>query len=233
MDEEIKINTGKSIGYTTFLTNKRSLFAYISCSLICVYTSFNSSFLSIVLEDYGLDGTNIGYIFAVPCLMYALSSALVTYIIRRFPRRLFVFFSFLLASLSLLFMGPSSLLNLPNYLWVIVIGLVMNGIAQGFIFIPVLPEIIESVYVKENVVPGENYHIDMLINDKAAGLYGTFYATGQIIAPILGGVLYDTTNNRITCDILAVTCLCYSFIYFFGNVGFKVFKEEKIFRAHL
>jgi hypothetical protein len=41
-----------------------------------------------------------------------------------------------------------------------------------------LPEIIESIYVHENIVEGEDEYIDAVINDKAAGLYGTFYALG-------------------------------------------------------
>ena len=130
-------------------------------------------------------------------------------------------------------MGPSEYLGFPNELWLILLGYCINGVAQGFIYIPLIPEIIESVYHKERIVEGENEWVDMQINDNASGLYGTFYSIGQIVAPILGGALYDALGFRLTCDILALTCLGYAIIFFFLNVGFTVFKQEREFREQM
>lgn len=49
-DEEVS-----NVTYSMFLFNRRSLYAYICCSLIGIYTSFNYSFLSLVLtQDFGV-----------------------------------------------------------------------------------------------------------------------------------------------------------------------------------
>ncbi len=67
----------------------------------------------------------------------------------------------------------------------------MQGGALGFVFIPILPEMIDSIYVKQKLVEGEDERIDGIISDKAAGLYGSFYSIGMIISPLLGSVIYE------------------------------------------
>ncbi len=56
-----------------------------------------------------------------------------------------MFVSFLLTSLSLFLLGPSQLFGMSTSLWIVLLGYGVNGMAQGFIYIPLLPEIIESV----------------------------------------------------------------------------------------
>lgn len=74
--------------------------------------------------------------------------------------------------------GPSELLHFPDNNGLVLSGLALSGIAQGFIFIPLLPDAIEAVYLKENMVEGHNEYYDQLLNDMASGLYGTFYSMG-------------------------------------------------------
>ncbi len=38
---------------------------------------------------------------------------------------------------------------------------------------------------------GEDDHIDSVISDKAAGLYGSFYSIGMIVSPIFGSLVYE------------------------------------------
>jgi DHA1 family solute carrier family 18 vesicular amine transporter 1/2 len=137
----------KKITYAMFLKNRRSLFAYLSCAMIGIFTSYNSSFLSIILEDFGFSSSTTGYVMAIPMLTYTLSSIAVTYLVKYIPRRLFIFISFVITSISLILVGPSPLLGLPYTLWILIIGYALGGVGQGFTFIPLLPEIIDSVYL--------------------------------------------------------------------------------------
>ena len=36
------------------------------------------------------------------------------------------------------------------------LGYALLGVAQGFIFIPILPEVLDSVYLKQGLIEGEN-----------------------------------------------------------------------------
>ncbi len=47
----------------------------------------------------------------------------------------------------------------------------MNGIAQAFIYIPVLPELVDSVFIKEGIIEGEDEFVDSVVNDKGSALY--------------------------------------------------------------
>lgn len=118
----------RKITYLMFFFNKRAFFALLSAALIGIWTSFYQSFLSIVVVDFGIKASSAGYIFAVPCFCFAVSAFLVTYFIQKFPRRLFIFASFLATTVSLFLMGPSELLHLPDKFWLLMIGLSLNGI---------------------------------------------------------------------------------------------------------
>jgi sugar phosphate permease len=85
----------------------------ITIVLVCIYQSFNSAIISLVIEGYGIPNYAVGYIFALPCLTYTFSTAIVSLFIRKVPRKLFFLCSFILATISLLIMGPSKLLGLP------------------------------------------------------------------------------------------------------------------------
>lgn len=62
-------------------------------------------------------------------------------------------------------------------------GLVLDGFFTAFIFVCVIPGIIEEMSKDSKNVSA--------INDKASGLYNVAYAIGGTISPIIGGGLYD------------------------------------------
>lgn len=125
-------------------------------------------------------------------------------------------------------MGPSPFLGLPETEFkLIVIGWGLIGVAQAFIYIPIMPEIIESMQVKYKIVTGENEYIDHKLNDKASGIYTTFYSLGEILAPNVGSILYSYIGYRRTCEVLALTALIYALVYFILNVGLNVFEKER------
>ena len=107
------------------------------------------------------------------------------------------------------------------------IGFGLNGVAQGFIFIPLLPDALEAVFIKEEITEGKNEALDQLISDYGSGLYGTFFSTGQILAPIVGSAVYEAIDYRPTTDVMTVVCLLWCLVFFSFNVGFGIFKNEK------
>jgi MFS family permease len=107
------------------------------------------------------------------------------------------------------------------------IGFALNGIAQGFIFIPLLPDALEAVFIKEGIIEGENEATDQLISDYGSGLYGTFFSTGQIMAPIVGSAIFESIGYRPTTDLMTAVCLIWCLVFFWFNVGFTIFSKEK------
>ena len=82
-----------------------------------------------------------------------------------------------------------------------------------FFFIPSLPEVIDSVHLKEGIAIS-----DPTLNDKASGIYNAFYFLGAILAPILGGLMNDQVGYRETNDIMLLVAVLFSVAYlmFFG-----------------
>jgi MFS family permease len=88
------------------------------------------------------------------------------------------------------------------------LGLALLGFACANLFVPLLPQIIESVRVKEGISESGT------INDKASAIFNTAYGFGCTIAPILGGYLCMLTNFRLTCDIMALASASFGAIFF-------------------
>jgi len=70
-----------------------------------------------------------GLIISYGAMTYMLTTVLTGYISYLMPKRLFILLSFVLLSLGLFLMGPSSLLNLPNNIWLFLLGLGLTDAA--------------------------------------------------------------------------------------------------------
>lgn len=105
----------------------------------------------------------------------------------------------------------------------------MSGIAQGFLFIPILPEVIDAIYTKTGATEGEDPYFDGIVSDKAAGLYGSFYSLGLIISPIIGSEIYQALDNNwnLTCDIFAFFAGGFCLIFFLFNVLPDIMNDRK------
>jgi MFS family permease len=64
-----------------------------------------------------------------------------------------------------------------------------------------------------------------LLSDYGSGLYGTFFSLGQILAPIIGGAIFEILGFRETTDCMALVCLAWCLIFFLFNV--VNFKKDK------
>lgn len=113
-----------------FLFNRRSLFAFVSCTVVCFFMSYQSAFLTDVLKkEKNIDPVWFGPILALPCIAYTISCILVNFIVGKFPRRLLVLVSFIMLAASMVLQGPSLMFGLPDSNIMVITGLALNGIA--------------------------------------------------------------------------------------------------------
>jgi MFS family permease len=139
----------EKVKYSWMVINRRGLFALSSCGILMIFENFKSAFLSVYLEHKGVDKAYHGWIIAISPFFYIFSGNFIGYIIDKAPRRIFMFFAFILVSFALFMMGPSAMIGFPDELWLLYVGTGLIGLASGFVFIPILPEVIESVYIKK------------------------------------------------------------------------------------
>jgi MFS family permease len=198
--------------------------------MIMIFVSFKQAFMTVVLENYyGVEEEYHGFIISMPALFFIISGNLVGAIVHKAPRRFFILSAFFLIGISNFMMGPSDLFSLPRELWIYFIGYAINGFAQGFVFIPILPEVLEAVYHKEGMVEGDDPVMDGIINDKAAALYGLFYAIGAISAPLLGSTVYEAILDKdwwLTCDVFGIISTIYALLFLLFNVLPDIHKDR-------
>lgn len=168
-----------------FLTNFKAMVILVACSLIMLFSNFLDPIFSPELKDeYGIKERYIGFISALPFFMYAVCCPFVTWLLTKTRRSVIILVAFFLCSFALILVGPSETLHIPRNLWVLITGYAILGGGTLFFFIPSLPEIIHNVKIKNNIDHGNE-----MINDKASGVYNSFFSLGAVIAPILAGAL--------------------------------------------
>lgn len=59
-----------------------------------------------------------------------------------------------------------------------------------------------------------------------SAIYGQIDCFAALIAPIVGGAMYDWKGYRPTMDIHMLLTFGYAIIYMVFNCGFKVFRQE-------
>lgn len=126
-------------------------------------------------------------------------------------------------------MGPSRLLSLPEELSVIILGYPLLGICQVFVFIPIIPEMIERLQVDLDISEGENEALDYRLNDQVNEAYTMIYALSSFVSPLLGSFVYTNLGQRDTFDIVAVINIMFSILLFVMNCGSDVMNENKEF----
>jgi MFS family permease len=117
MDANVKANRKSNIepSYKWFFLNRRAIFAFLSTTAVCMFISFQSSFMTVVfLDDWGIPEYYHGLITAIPALTYVLSAFIVGYIIDLAPRRIFMSITFIFMAISIFLMGPSEIFGLSS-----------------------------------------------------------------------------------------------------------------------
>ena len=93
-----------------------------------------------------------------------------------------------------------------------------------------MPEVLDSVYLKQGIIEGEDENVDAVVSDKASGLYGSFLSGGLIVAPILGSLVYETIAKKLftaTTDVFALACLAWTLLFFICNYMLDIRKDKK------
>ena len=97
-----------------FLKERRSLVCILGLIMSMVTLSSFDPTLSIWLKQaYGISEKDNGIVFGLVPLFFSITSSLMGFVTARIQRRVTIFFGFLLGSLGLLFIAPSSALLLP------------------------------------------------------------------------------------------------------------------------
>ena len=166
------------------LSEKRFVFGLLGQFFAYFALQFISPVLALRLADFGAKPEENGVLFAIPSLIYVLHMPLISLYTRLVSKRCVLMFGFALMALSMLFVGNSAWLKIPESLKFTMIGLFLLGIGFSAIVVPIFPEMLEGV---EKRYP--QYAKSHELNDIAAGMFNASMGVGETVGPILSGIL--------------------------------------------
>ena len=139
---KIKID---DINMLSILKCKDATFAFIACAIGEYNITFFSAFLSVHLNtEYHLSESQVSLCFLLASVPYVMAALMLPCIGNKIPRKVLFVVCFVTTSFSFGLMGPSSFLEIPNHLYIVLVGLGIVGFIQALVFIPALPEAIEN-----------------------------------------------------------------------------------------
>jgi len=208
------------LSFSVIIKNRNFLLSFL-CQIFCCTTAtlLHPSFSEHV-KTYGGSSQDIGLIFAACDIMYASTALFIFKHFIRFGRKNLFLFGGVVAGLGLLIVGPEKYTFLPGSLYIVGLGMALNGFAQVFFTVPVIPEYIETL---ENL-----YGRSESVNEMASGLFNAGLAVSEFIGPVLGGIL---ANNFGVCrgmSIYAILLLLYLRIYWTYGNNTKAKKKKNV-----
>lgn len=173
---------------------------------------------------------NLGYVIGSQSATYLIGCLILPYTCEVLPRRLLFVIAMFGFGISSFMLGPSTLLNLPQHnMWLPISAFPIMGIFQVFVFIPIIPEMIERLQHDLKITEGEDEFIDGMLNDKVNDMYGLIYALSMFVGPILGSLLETLYGYSGCCDLVALINIGWGTFLFVFNCGPWVFAENRKF----
>jgi MFS family permease len=172
----------KEVKIRDLLATPRYLFAAVAGSLSYFIYCFMEPILAIRVKEFALSQQQIALFFIILPLFSFFSCVFVHRLSKVFENRSIIKYSIIVISIGNLLVGPSKTFRLPDELWIMVIGQVVHGIFDPFIYVLALPEMINSV--------SSRYPADQQgrLNDVSSGLLNMCNGIGQMIGPVYGSL---------------------------------------------
>ena len=169
------------------------------------------------MQRYGFSPAFIGLCFAIPGIIYAALSPLMYLMTERMPKRAVMIIGIFMLSIGMFCVGTSKYFGLENNPGMIMLGLMIIGTSAGMISIPVLPEMLEAIELREDL----RYDPEGLEN-YISGVFVICTGLGEAIGPMLSSSLNEAYGFRIAQDIFAAGCALYAIVYFFSVGHFTI-----------
>jgi hypothetical protein len=136
---------------TDLLKNPRFFFGLNAQIVVFAALTFLMPIMSVNLKEDGFGEVFIGCCFALPTFFYVVASTFVYALCQRWSKRTVIFIGFLLIASALSMIGPSHFVPVDKEGIFIILGLSTLGMAGGFVVIPIMPELLESIEEDESI----------------------------------------------------------------------------------
>jgi predicted MFS family arabinose efflux permease len=116
----------------------------MACILGMICCAFIDPTLSVRLGAMGMGETGIGFEFASMGISWGFGSTIGGWLCEKTNRRVIMQVAFFFLFGSCLLSGPSALLGLPDKVWILTVGIIMNWFFGSWLVVPVASEVIDA-----------------------------------------------------------------------------------------
>ena len=206
----------EELTYWAVLSNIECLVCLVSCCLAVMFTLYIDCILALHLnKHFQISHSWIGVFFLLSSVTYVIGAPLSSFLSNYVHRRYIAFGAFALMILENILEGPSTLFGLDDSIVYIVTGVTLLGFCLSMALVPLLSELISTL---------ENYQIydPIQISNVTASLFNVMFNLGNLMAPIVAGVLNDNFGYQSATDFMAVACIFYCAIFYY----FMIFRKD-------
>ena len=122
-------------------------------------------------------------------------------------------------SIGYMLLGPSNIFNIPDYIGLIIFGMILIGFFVSIGFIQPLPDIMIETQIKFKIIGGSNPELDGILCDTLSAIYDLFIQLGSLLGPLVGGIIYQYKGYKFTMDLWMIILFVLAVIYSVFNCG--------------
>lgn len=108
----------------------------------------------------GFNENWVGYVYGSQCLFYLFGCILLPYTCEHLARKVMFVMAIFFFGCDMFLLGPSQIFNLPYEWYYVVAAFPILGIFQTFVYIPIIPEMLERLTVDLEIAEGEDAEVD-------------------------------------------------------------------------
>ena len=120
---------------------------------------------------------------------------------------------------SYFLIGPCIVCDFPDQIWIIFVGLAMNGMFAGLMYVPLLAHMIDLATLDYE------FFNDDALSDTLSGSVTFFTSCGSLFGPIVGGFLVEYWSFDHMFSLFGVFFICYGIFFGVAHLNRKVIRK--------
>ena len=122
--------------------------SFLTCLMTLINISFTEPILALRVVDFGYQPEFAGFIFCVSNITYFAGCIAVIKLLDSYQKLDMMLYCTLSKVFLVTLFGPSKFFHMPNEMWLLWVGFIINGLVMAFGIVPVNPEMLESAEAK-------------------------------------------------------------------------------------
>ncbi|CDW78498.1 mfs-type transporter slc18b1 [Stylonychia lemnae] len=196
-DQSSEIKPKDQVNYLHLLMSPRGFFACLDILLCCQMYNFCDTSLPYYLDkEFGYSPSMISLVFVAQNIAFVITCFIAPKLTKKFNLILCIVLAQVIQGIAAQLIGPNETLHLPKYVWITILGLLINGGATSMTIIPPYKQLELALFEYK----GKNFDKEA-VKDTVSGAFNALYDLGSTTGPIFGYYVTAATNFQLTSNL--------------------------------